>query len=63
MKVSVANGEMLQTQELCKKAVLELQGLKQKADFLVLLIQSCDLVLGIQWLKTLGPIIWDFNEL
>lgn len=26
-------------------------------------LESCDVVLGIQWLKTLGPIKWDFTKL
>ena len=30
LKITVANGEILQTQKLCKEVVLELQGLKTK---------------------------------
>lgn len=24
---------------------------------------GCDVVLGVKWLETLGPIIWDFSKL
>lgn len=33
------------------------------ADMIVLPLVCCDLILGIQWLKTLGPILWDFAKL
>ena len=32
-------------------------------DFMVLPIMGCDLVLRMQWLKELGPIVWDFKTL
>ena len=35
----------------------------QQTNFLALPLQGCDIVLGIQWLKTLGPIVWDFQAL
>ena len=63
LKVTVANGEVLETQEVCKEVQWEVQGLKQRSDFFVLPLQGCDLVLGIQWLRTLGPIVWDFSAL
>ena len=30
---------------------------------LVLPLGGCDIALGIQWLRTLGPILWDFEKL
>ena len=33
------------------------------ADFFVLPLRGCDVVLGVQWLITLGPILWDFQHL
>ncbi|GAU37779.1 hypothetical protein TSUD_158600 [Trifolium subterraneum] len=33
------------------------------ADVVVLPLACCDLILGIQWLKYLGPILWDFEKL
>jgi len=33
------------------------------SDILLLLLGGCDLVLGVQWLSTLGIIKWDFDQL
>ncbi|XP_074317936.1 uncharacterized protein LOC141654717 [Silene latifolia] len=61
--ICVANGGKLQ----CSQHIL---GLKWKirnteflADFFAIPLGSCDDVLGIQWLETLGPITWDFKQL
>ena len=61
--MTVANGKVLRTQEVCKAVNWESQGLKQTTNFLVLPLRGCDLVLGVQWLQTLGPITWDFTAL
>ena len=63
MEVTVTNGETMGVRELCKLVKWEAQGLTQYTDFLVLPLQGCDLVLGVQWLKSLGPIVWDFGSL
>lgn len=34
-----------------------------QADFMIIPLGGCDMVLGIQWLGTLGPITWDFKKL
>ncbi|KAA3461562.1 reverse transcriptase [Gossypium australe] len=39
------------------------QGYHFQTDFLLLSVKGFDLVLGIQWLLTLGPITWDFANL
>ena len=33
------------------------------SDMFSLPLGGCDVVLGTQWLHTLGPILWDFVEL
>ena len=63
LSVTVANGDVLRSQETCKDVKWETQGLVQTTVFLVLPLRGCDLVLGVQWLQTLGPITWDFNTL
>lgn len=40
-----------------------LQGTQFKVDAYLLPLGSCDMVLGIQWLETLGVIKWDFKQL
>ena len=55
--VTVANGEKLQVQEWCPGLIWEVQGLQQSTNFFVLPLRGCDMVLGIQWLITLGPIL------
>lgn len=42
---------------------LKLQGTQFHIDFFVLPLGGCDVVLGIHWLRLLGPILWDFIAL
>ena len=63
ISVSVANGDKMWAQELCPQVQWEVGTVKQYTDCLVLPLKGCDMVLGVQWLKSLGPIIWDFNTL
>jgi hypothetical protein len=42
---------------------LKLQGIEFEVELYVIPLAGCDLVLGIQWLRLLGPILWDFEAL
>ena len=61
--VSIANGDRIWVHEVCKKVYWETEGLLQLTNFMALPLNRCDLILGVQWLKTLGSIIWDFTTL
>ena len=61
--VTVANGDKLRVQQCCSGLCWEAQGLQQSIDFFVLSLRGCDVVLGIQWLISLGPILWNFKAL
>lgn len=37
--------------------------LKCRANFLVMPIGGCEAVFGIQWLSTLGDVVWNFTDL
>lgn len=63
MTVTAGGGTKLQAPFVCKGFTWHLQQTKFSADVLVLPLGCCDLILGIQWLTSLGPILWDFNKL
>ncbi|KAJ8753628.1 hypothetical protein K2173_025619 [Erythroxylum novogranatense] len=63
MEVSVASGEKLVSSGKCNQIQLNLQEVPVFLDLYVLPLEGYDVVLGTQWLRTLGPIIWDFSKL
>ena len=63
MKVDVANGNSLACVAMCRGLTWTLQRSKFTKDVLLLPLENCDMVLGVQWLQTLGEIQWDFKHL
>ena len=59
----MANGDTIKTQGLCKDVPVYLQGHIFMVQLHVLPLGGCDLVLGTQWLSTMGVINWDFKHL
>lgn len=61
LRVSVANGDRVPTSGLCSGLPLSIS----QEDFTIncydIPLGSFDVVLGVQWLRTLGPIQWDFK--
>lgn len=73
MKLSVTNtvnygvimgtGSVVRGKGICKNVVLSLAGLTIREDFLPLELGSVDLILGMQWLRTLGTTTVDWKNL
>ena len=63
LSVTVANGDKMWVKELCPNVQWKVGEVEQNTDCLVLSLKGCDMVLGVQWLKSLGPILWDFTTL
>jgi hypothetical protein len=63
VKVRVANGQLVPSPGKCQAVILKLQDFSFSAEFFVLPLAGCQVVLGVQWLRTLGPILWDFGKL
>ena len=59
--VKISNRAIVRTLGACQDMQVQVQGHHFCMDLNVLPLGGCDLVLGTQWLKTLGLIQWDFN--
>ena len=59
----MANGQTVGCEGRTKAVPLHMQGYSYTIDFFILTLGGCDIVLGVQWLRTLGPILWDFCKL
>ena len=59
-EVMVASGDRLRGNGISKGVVIHSQGVPIQADFYLLSLGGVDAVLGAHWLRTLGPVVWDF---
>ena len=63
LQVTVGNGASMQCAGCCKEVSVRLDTYCCTLDFYLLPIYGADLVLGVQWLATLGPTLFDYKEL
>lgn len=61
--VKVANREKLNYNSMCEEFCWKVHGHQFSIDAYILPLNTYDLILGIQWLLTLGDILWNFKEL
>lgn len=58
--ILVGNGYRLNCSDISRKVPLVIQGQEISVDFHVLPLHGWDMVLGIEWLATLGPVVTDY---
>lgn len=63
LRVMVGNGNEVECYQLCVGVVVHMQGHVFPIDLHVLLLCGADLVLGIQWLKSLDLVPTDYIDL
>lgn len=63
LKVMVGNGQHLQCHTTCDSVTLVLQQHSFTVDFYVLPIAGANVILGVQWLQSLGPVLTDYTHL
>ena len=63
LQVEVANGNTLTSTTMCRNFKWSLQGVTFVTDMMVIPLGGCEMVLGIQWMSTLGTIKWNFEHL
>jgi hypothetical protein len=62
LTATVANGERISCPGVIRNAPISIAEEEFTIDLYVLPLAGYDLVLGTQWLVTLGPIVWDFQS-
>ena len=63
MQVTVANGDHVPCPGVYRGAPFSINGEAFSTDFYTFPLAGYDVVLGTQWLATLGTILWDFGSL
>ena len=59
----VANGSTLPCKGKCRNVCIFIGDYNLRSNMFSMPLGGCDVILGTQWLHTLGPILWDFAEL
>ena len=63
VSVTVADGNKVQISSKVPKFSWSIQNTNFTSDMILLPLGCCDLVLGIEWLVSLGDITWNFHKL
>lgn len=63
LKVMVGNGNEIECHQICPQVKIHIQSHTFTVDLHVLPLSGADIVLGVQWIKSLGPILTDYNDL
>jgi hypothetical protein len=63
IRVNITNGSRLWSEGSCLDVKLLIQSDQFITHVYVIQLERYDIVLGIQWLKSLRPILWDFSAL
>lgn len=63
LSVTVANGSKVINKSSCIGFQWEMHGERFATDLRLLKLGGCDIVLGVDWMKTVSPISFDFNKL
>ena len=59
----IANGGSMKCGGRCENVCLQIDQYHMKSHMFVIDMGGCDIVLGVEWLRNLGPILMDFKEI
>jgi hypothetical protein len=62
LTVGVANGDRVASDGVCHATSVLIDSEEFILDLFMILLNGFDMVLGVQWLCSLGPILWDFDR-
>ncbi|XP_026459437.1 uncharacterized protein LOC113360105 [Papaver somniferum] len=61
--VAVANGNKMVSDAKCPSFKWQMQGHQFQFEMRLLTLGGCDMVLGVDWMKGMSPMVFDFNKL
>ncbi|XP_026398913.1 uncharacterized protein LOC113294751 [Papaver somniferum] len=61
--VAVANGNKMVSDAKCPSFQWQMQGHQFQFEMRLLTLGCCDMVLGVDWMKGMSPMVFDFNKL
>jgi hypothetical protein len=62
LTVDVANGDRVTCEGVCPAVPITIGDEHFAVDIFIIALGGFELVLGCQWVRTLGPILWDFEH-
>lgn len=62
LRVAVANGDRVESSGCCRNLKISIADEDFVIDCYELALGSYEMVLGVQWLASLGPILWDLEK-
>jgi len=62
-QIMIADGGSMKCGGCCESVCLQIGHYQLKSHMFSIDMGGCDIVLGVEWLHTLGPILMDFKEL
>jgi hypothetical protein len=63
IEIMMANGRSMKCGGCCENVCLQIGGYHLECHMFAIDMGSCEIVLGAEWLRTLGPILMDFKKL
>ena len=63
LRVLVGNGNTVECSQVCSEVTVHIQGVSFSVNLHVLPLYGADVVFGVPWLKALGPVLTDYNNL
>ena len=63
LRVKVANGDRLDCMGLCTNTQMTIAPSTFAVDFYIIPLSGFDVILGMQWLSTLGSVLWNFAQM
>jgi hypothetical protein len=62
-QITIANGGSMKCGGSCENVQLQIGDYNLKSHMFFIDMGGCEIVLGVDWLRTLGPILMDFKDL